>query len=91
MRLGDEAVGLMGELEPAVNGTRFDADDARDILYFVARLNCLNGLAPAPATCGLPPGAILEGGLTGRAAGANVSGGGRNGQAALLVGAGLHG
>ena len=45
MRLGDEAVGCFGEFEPAIDGTRFDAYDAGNIFHFVARLNCLNGLA----------------------------------------------
>ena len=45
MRLGSEAVGFIGEFEPAVNGTRFDTYDASDIFHFVTRLDCLNGLA----------------------------------------------
>ena len=45
MRLGGEAVGVFGQLKPAIDGTRVDADDASDILYTVARLDGLNGLA----------------------------------------------
>ena len=39
MRFGGKAIGLLREIEPAVNGTRVDTDDASDVLYMVALLN----------------------------------------------------
>src|ERR1700758_5265648 len=45
MRFGGEAVLLLGKLEPAKDGTGMDANDASDILNFVALLNSQNGLA----------------------------------------------
>lgn len=40
VRLGGKAVvGLLREVEPAIDGTRVDADNASDILYTIALLN----------------------------------------------------
>ena len=44
MGLGREAVVVLGELKPALDGTRLDADDASDILDTVAGLDGPNGL-----------------------------------------------
>lgn len=43
--LGSEAVRLFGQLEPAIDGTRVDADNASNILYFVALFDSLHSLA----------------------------------------------
>ena len=47
MRLGGQTVGVGDtcEFEPAKYGARVDAYDASDILWFVAPMNCPNGLA----------------------------------------------
>src|SRR5271167_2176987 len=45
MWLGRKSVGLLGKQEPAIQGTRADADDASDILYLVALLNGTDSLA----------------------------------------------
>src|SRR5271170_1647970 len=42
---GSEAVRLFGQLEPAIDGTRVDADDAGNILYLVALFDSLHSLA----------------------------------------------
>ena len=43
--LGSEAIRLLGQLEPAIDGTWVDADNASDILYFVALCDGLHSLA----------------------------------------------
>jgi hypothetical protein len=44
MELGREAIRVLGELKPALDGTRLDTDDASDILDTVAPLDGPNGL-----------------------------------------------
>jgi hypothetical protein len=44
MGLRRKTIGVFGQLKPAVDGTRVDADDTSDILHTVARLDGPNGL-----------------------------------------------
>ena len=44
MGLRRKTIGVFGQLKPAVDGTRVDADDTSDILDTVARLDGPNGL-----------------------------------------------